>query len=269
MPIEYSMPIELVPQEEFHALDKEVMKHAFSIHNEMGRFFDEAVYQTELARRCEQVGISVENEVMVSVTHKTFRKDYYLDLLFLSGSIYELKCVSGLSGQHDGQLINYPLLTGTHHGKLMNFRPFSVESRFVSTGLTPQKRRDFKTDSSAWKSGCEQSEKAKNLVFSLLNDWGAFLSIELYRDAVVHFLGGKDRVFKPVNILCDRQVVGQKPVCLLNDRTAFHLSAMSERLASYEIHLHRLLAHMDLDAVQWVNLDQNHIHFKTIQSCSE
>jgi len=202
---------------------------------------------------------------MVSVTHEAFRKDFYLDLLLQGGAIYETKCVFGLTGRHDGQLINYQLLTGVQHGKLINFQPFSVESRFISTGLTPQKRCEFKIDDSA----CEQSGKVKELIKTLLKDWGAFLCIELYRDAVTHFLGGEGRALRPVNILCDKQVIGQKTVCLLNDRTALHLSAMSKRLVSYETHLGRLLAHMDVDAIQWVNFDQNNIHFKTIRSSSE
>ena len=243
MPIECSTPLISVAQEEFHELDKEVMKHAFAVHNEMGRFFDEDIYQATLARRCWQAGLSVQREVMVSVTHATFRKDFYLDLLFSSGSVYELKCVSGLINRNDGQLINYLLLTGTQHGKLINFRPFSVESRFVSTGLTHEKRHIFQMDYSAWDPVCERCDFVESLVSGLLHDWGAFLSIDLYRDAVVHFLGGEDQVVRSANVLCGQEVVGRKTACLLDNRTALHLSALSQRFMEYETHLRRQLAH--------------------------
>ena len=245
------------------------MKHAFAIHNEMGRLFDEEIYQAELARCCRQHGLSVQREVMVSVTHETFRKDFYLDFLVSSGSIYELKCVSGLACRHDGQLINYLLLTGTQHGKLLNFRPFSVESRFISTGLTPQKRREFELDSSAWNSVCDRDEFVKSLIASLMNDWGAFLSIELYREAVIHLLGGKDHVVRPINVLSGGQILGSRKVCLLDNRTALHLSALSHRLMAYETHLRRLLAHSEINEIQWINFDQSRIQFKTIRTRSE
>ena len=269
MPIECSVPLRLVAQDEFYVLDKEVMKHAFAIHNEMGRLFDENIYQAELARRCCQVGLSVQREVMVSVIHETFRKDFHLDLLFSSGSVCELKCVSGLVSQHDGQLINYLLLTGTQHGKLINFRPFSVESRFVSTGLTHEKRHVFQMDYSSWDPVCERSEFVESLVSALLKDWGSFLSIDLYRDAVVHFLGGEDHVVRDVNVLCGQQVVGSKMACLLDNRTALHLSALSQRLVEYETHLRRQLAHMEIDVMQWINFDQNRIRLKTIRVGTE
>jgi GxxExxY protein len=269
VPIECSIPLCSLSQEEFHELDKEVMKHSFAIHNEMGRLFDEDIYQAELARRCCQAGLSVQREVMISVTHETFRKDFFLDLLFSRGSVYELKCVPGLVNRNDGQLINYLLLTGIQHGKLINFRTFSIESRFVSTGLTHEKRRRFQVDHSGWEPACERGEFIKSLVSVLLKEWGAFLSIDLYRDAVVHFLGGEDQVVKSVDVFCDQDVIGSKRVCLLDDRTALHLSALSQRLVAYESHLRRQLAHMAVDGLQWVNFNKNCIRLKTLRVGAE
>ncbi|MEA2068095.1 MAG: GxxExxY protein, partial [Verrucomicrobiota bacterium] len=63
MPIECGVEVEAIGQEQFHALDKVVMRHAFDIHNTLGRFCDERIYQKELARRCRAAGLSVEREV--------------------------------------------------------------------------------------------------------------------------------------------------------------------------------------------------------------
>jgi hypothetical protein len=74
VPITCSAQITPLDQEAFHDLDKKVMKHAFAVHNELGRFFDEDVYQTELVQRCVADGLDVKREVMVCVEFKTFKK---------------------------------------------------------------------------------------------------------------------------------------------------------------------------------------------------
>jgi hypothetical protein len=45
----------------------------------------------------------------------------------------------------------YLFLCGGHHGKLVNFRPTKVESRFVNTTLTAQTRREFKVETRRWR----------------------------------------------------------------------------------------------------------------------
>ena len=264
MPIECSVCLTPLNQEKFHELDREVMKHAFAVHNELGRFFDEDIYKTELTRRCQQAGIPGQREVTISVVHETFRKDFYLDMLLAHGAIYELKCAAVLMARHEGQLINYLLLTGIQHGKLINFRSRSVESRFVSTGLTYEKRRMFRIDRSGWDSGNERTEFLENLVLSLLEDWGAFLTVSLYTDAIIHFLGGEEKVVCPLNVICNREIIGTKNVCLLTPGTAIHLSALTQRLKEYETHLVRQFSHMELNTVQWINFSGNHIIFRTI-----
>ncbi len=49
--------------DEFHAIDKKIMRLAFDIHNTMGRFFDEKIYQNELMALCRKNGIESEIEV--------------------------------------------------------------------------------------------------------------------------------------------------------------------------------------------------------------
>jgi GxxExxY protein len=264
VPIECAIPIQPLDQDLFHALDKTVMKHVFAVHNEMGRFFDEDIYQAELARRCAQEGLSVQREVMITATHKGFRKDFFLDALIENGAIYELKCVSALTGGNESQLINYLLLAGIQHGKLINFRPPSVESRFVSTGLTNEKRRAVCVDRSGWGFQDDLAERVEMLILSLLEYWGAFLSVDFYREAVIHFLGGEDGVMKPVDVESDGRIIGTKKVCSLNGKTAVHLSAMTARMDGYGAHLRRFLTHTSLDSIHWINFNQDQIVFRTI-----
>ncbi|HXU79141.1 MAG TPA: hypothetical protein VN794_21360, partial [Methylomirabilota bacterium] len=60
-------------------------------------------------------------------------------------------------------------------------------------GLTVEKRRHFNVTNARW---CDNSDSAtwlKQTVIALANDWGAFLEVSLYREAVTHLLGGQKR----------------------------------------------------------------------------
>jgi len=73
VPIECSLGLEKVDQERFHAVDKVVMRHAFDIHNTLGRLLDERVYQSELAERCRADGMDVHREVHLSAVRRNLR----------------------------------------------------------------------------------------------------------------------------------------------------------------------------------------------------
>ncbi len=48
MPVECAAAHVVMGQEEFHTIDRIVMGEVFAIHNSIGRFFDERIYQDEL-----------------------------------------------------------------------------------------------------------------------------------------------------------------------------------------------------------------------------
>ena len=108
MPIEVSTEIRACDQEEFHALDRRIMGVVFAVHNEFGRLLDEDLYKCEIAARCVAMGIQpVEREVWIRVSHESFTKDYYLDLLFCSGLMLEGKAAERLVAAHRSQSLNY------------------------------------------------------------------------------------------------------------------------------------------------------------------
>jgi len=264
MPVKYSPSIKAVGQDEFHIIDKVFMRYAFDIHNEIGRFFDEQIYKNALVSRLKGAGFSALCEVAIHVIYEDFTKLYYLDLIVNESVIYELKTVEKLNGLHENQLINYLLLTELNHGKLVNFRTNSVESRFVSTKLNNEKRRALKICCTDWKYISKRCEHFEEVLRAVLDHWGAFLELGLYREAIIHFLGGEDRVVRSMDILNCEEILGKQTFSLLDECTAFHLSALSAHTGSYEKHLLRLLNHTHLKAVQWVNLNKNEIVFKTI-----
>lgn len=264
MPVECG--VELIPsdQERFHAVDRVVMRQVFDIHNALGRFCDEKIYQEELARRCGAVGLMANREVPLRVRHRGFEKVYFLDLLVERNAVYELKSAEALTGSHQKQLINYLLLANLGHGKLVNFRPGWVESRFVSTRLFRQDRTCFKLVDDAWRGNDGPSLRLRYVLSALLADWGLFLDANLYRDALLHFLDKTGAGIRPIDISLDGRIIGTQEMCMLTAGTAWHLSAIRQRPDAYGTHLVRLLRHTQLDRIQWINFDQRTVTLQTL-----
>jgi hypothetical protein len=59
MLIEHGVPIRVISNNDFHSLDYEVMGLVFSIHRDMGRFWNEKIYQNEIAYRCQKAGFKI------------------------------------------------------------------------------------------------------------------------------------------------------------------------------------------------------------------
>jgi GxxExxY protein len=264
MPVECSVEVHPIGQERFHAVDKVVMRHVFDIHNTLGRFCDERIYQDELAQRCRAGGFEVHREALLRASYQDFTKPYYLDMLVERGVVYESKVVEALNSSHQKQLINYLLLAGLSHGKLVNFRPGSVESRFVSTRLRRQDRVGFRLADRAWQGDDKKSRLRRETLCTLLADWGVFLDANLYREALLRFLGGPEGGVQCVDIEVAGRIVGAQKMCMLDAGTAWHLSAVRQHLMSYETHLVRLLSHTRLDRIHWINLDQRTVTLKTL-----
>jgi hypothetical protein len=69
--------------------------------------------------------------------------------------------------------------------------------------LCPFIRRHFRVLDDAWVERNSASELLKVKMIELLNDWGAFLDVNLYREALVHFLSGISSVCKPSAPTCN------------------------------------------------------------------
>lgn len=266
MSIECQIEVVPVGQERFHDVDRVVMGQSFAIHNTLGRLCDERIYQDELARRCRDRGLDVQREVEVRVSQGDFVKSCFLDMLVDHGLVYELKTAEALGPRHQQQLINYLLLTGLHHGKLVNFRPASVESRFVSTNLEREARMAMRFSDDGWSGDDPASRRLREVLESLLREWGGCLDLDLYREALLHFLGGADAETRPVEIMVAGRVVGTQPMCLLDETSAWCLSAFRHDLRAHETHFVRLLTHTRLRRLHWINLDRQTVTLKTLVS---
>lgn len=264
MPVELDRPLRLFDQESFHEIDRQVMRVAFDIHNEFGRFLDELLYKREIETRCRELGFSVVREFGIHVSHGSFNSRLAVDLLVSDGIVFEVKTVESLAPAHELQTLNYLFLTGTQHAKLINLRPDRVQWRFVSTRLTPDRRRQLKFTDHGWRGETTGCRWFRDRLVSLLQDWGGFLESSLYAKAITHELGGEDRVHRWIPIYSGERVVGEQRVNLLDDTMAFAITSLPENRLSMELNLQRFLDHTTLRGMAWANLAHHDIQFTTL-----
>ncbi len=266
MPVFIKEKIKRINQKEFYLIDKQIMKMAFELQNDLGRFYDEKVYNHELSYMATKMGFDVQNEVAICISHQNYYKKYYIDLLINHSCVYELKTVNNIAGIHRKQLINYLLLLNVSHGKLINFRTPSVEYEFVSTTLNTEERMKYKLDINLFLNVNDSTNQFLNIVHNLLNDWGVFLNLDLYREAIIHLLGGKEKVITSIDVLRKNRIIGQQKIYKLDEKTAIHFSALTRYFQSYETNIRRLLNHSKLEAIHWLNFNQRNISIKTINN---
>jgi len=263
--VECRVPVIQIDQERFHEIDRIVMGQSFALQNEMGRFFDEQIYQAELSESCARSGLETRLETPITVSHKEFSKIYYVDFVVENSVPYELKTVEALAGSHHNQLLNYLLLLGWKHGKLLNFRPPSLESRFVSTTLNHAERMPLAVHDEEWIETCPGDELLKSRLLDLLRDLGLFLEVSLYREALLKLMEKDSLGLKEVEIHSVGGVLGSHRMCLLDHKTAWHLSAVRDHFETYGIHLTRLLSHSNLRRLHWINLNHRQVNLKTFK----
>ncbi len=263
MPISCPIKLPRLSAADMRELDYEVMRHALAAQREMGRLCDETIYQADLSARLAAAGLGpAPRETPVEVTFGTFAKTYELDVIAAGRAIDELKTVAALTPAHDAQLLNYLLLTNTTRGKLINFRPGSVESRFGNTTLDDAERRRFEIHRERWRGG----EELCQWIVQMLRDWGTGLETALYLQAIVHRLGGEERVTQQVPMQRDGVPLGNQRLHLVDAESALFVTTFkAEVIDGHEAHLRRLLRLGPLARGHWVNIGRHLVHFATIE----
>jgi GxxExxY protein len=265
MPI--SCPLEVLPlsNKEFDVLDRQVLAHAYACQNDLGRLYDESLYENDLTTRLSDAGLRVNAQIPILITHQDFLKRYRVDLMVNESALYDLKTVQAFTPDHEAQILNYVLLLGLSRGKLLNFRGPRVQGRLVATRLTAHDRARMVVDDSRWQSIQPECLNLKKLMLALLADWGGFLQTELYMEALLHLLGGELLVVKNVEIVRDGRFLGKQSIAQHAPNVGFRLTAFTDSLPFHEKHLHRFAKHTSLKGLQWINLNHNEISFITIR----
>ena len=266
MPVQVEQPINALSEQEFHDLDFQVMRLAFDVHNQMGRFYDEKIYQNELVRLCQHNGIETSSEVKICLTHQTFKKKLFIDLLLNHGAIYELKTAAAIVSDYRIQTLDYLLLSDVKHGKIINFRPPSVEHEFVSTTLTPADRNNISMTDTSWKNESKTAQRLKSILLGLLADWGAFLNTALYKEGICHFFGGQEAVLQPVEIKKENVLLGTQKIPLLSESETFCISSIKNGIRTYGSHLQRFLDCTNLETLYWINLNRSQVQLSSIRN---
>jgi len=268
VPVEVQTEYDLMvmTEEHFKEVAYAVTGVAFDLHNQLGGLHREETWKQALAAGCREIGLeNVDVEVPVIVRFLDFTKEYRLDLLVECGALFELKATAALHDQHYAQTLNYIHLTGLRRGKLLNFGGDQVESRFVSTTLSQADRRNATVKDDCWKSFDSRDVELKVVLIELVHDVGACLTLDLYREAVVHLLGGAVQVVRDVPISLKDDVIGYEKMNLHSPERAFLITGYRGNLTGVAGHLSRLLKHIPLEAIQWINLDKRNITFQTVE----
>jgi GxxExxY protein len=254
-----------MPEDSFKEIAYAVTGAAFALHNEYGRLFSENHYKHQVAVECRKLGFrQVAVEMPIVVTYADFVKKYYVDLLINGEALFELKVASALADEHRAQTLDYLFLTGLGRAKLINLGATSVTHEFVSTTLTVASRKQISIDQQRWNSNGEESTRFRSLLLELLDDWGCFLRLPLYCEAITHFFGGERRVIQEVAVVRQGVEVSRQRVHLLNENMAFKITANASDLDTTEEHLRRFLCHTKLRTLQWVNLHHHDVTFATL-----
>ncbi len=265
MPIHCPVNVAGLSADKFEKVDYRVMGHAYASQNELGRLCDECAYEADLKARLLADGFrSVQTQVPVTVTHRDFSKVYRLDLI-ADDALYEFKAETNLVGEHETQLYNYMFLLGIQRGKLLNFRPSKVQGKIIATSLTQEGRRRFDTITERWSDLTPACAVLRQTLIELLRDWGAFLSVDLYQEALIHFVGGACNIEHRVSLSRAGIDLGTQRMFVHAPGVAFRLTAVTEDQQYVESHLRRLLALTNLKAIQWINMNHARIEFTTLQ----
>jgi GxxExxY protein len=261
MPIRLPFPIAALEQKEFGEIAYDVMEAAFQIHHDLGRFFDESVYQAAIAAKFAAASV----EVPISVLHEDFVKHYAIDLVINQNAIFELKTADTLHPQHRAQLLNYLMLTECKHGKLINLRSERVEHEFVNCILTRSQRADFEVHALHWEEECP-SRPLQPWFEAAIRDWGTGLDRELYADCAAHFFGGVDAVTGRTDVFLSSRSVATQPIRLAYPGIALEVTTLQPSiLPDYLHHLHRFLLHTSLTAIKWINVHRQQVSFQSIK----
>ncbi|MCL2042795.1 MAG: GxxExxY protein [Treponema sp.] len=106
---------------------------AMTVHQELGYGFLEAVYQEALEKEFQLKNIPYKREIPLKVYYKNepLDKCYIADFICYDKIIVEIKALSQIIPEHQGQVVNYLSATKLKLGLIINFGNKSLEYKRV------------------------------------------------------------------------------------------------------------------------------------------
>jgi len=103
-------------------LTEVVIGLVFQVANALGAGFLEKVYENALAIELQGAGLTVQQQVPITVAYRgQVVGNFLADLLVEERLLIELKACKALEGIHTAQALNYLKATGLHTCLLINF----------------------------------------------------------------------------------------------------------------------------------------------------
>jgi GxxExxY protein len=103
-------------------LTRQILRAFFNLHTELGYGFSEKVYENSLAIFLRELGMKVQQQVLIHVYyHGQAVGEYIADMLVNDIVMLELKAVSKINEDHAAQLLNYLKATDIEVGLVLNF----------------------------------------------------------------------------------------------------------------------------------------------------
>ncbi|MGB0745108.1 MAG: GxxExxY protein [Opitutales bacterium] len=262
MPIEH-IPVTCIDQSAFKNIDYIVMGLAYETQNEIGRHFDESIFKHCLFEKMTDSGLDIQVESPIKLTHKSYEKIFYVDLIVNHSVPYEFKATSDFHPKHDAQLLQYLHLLDLHHGKLINSRTTSVKGRFVSTQSTNASRREFHLNDSELADSTE-TKIILSIFEELLLDWGTSLELSTYNDALPAILPNARK--KAVEIRYNGTKVGTVELILASPDSGLFITAFGQDRLAYCRHLNNILTLSSLECIHWINMNKQEICATTLRA---
>ena len=104
----------------------------YSVYNELGYGFLEAVYEEALAIGLQEPGLSASRQVPTPIWfHGRTIGEYKADVIVNRVVLLELKAARVLDSSHEAQILNYLRATDIEVGLLLKFGPKPQFKRFV------------------------------------------------------------------------------------------------------------------------------------------
>jgi GxxExxY protein len=262
MPIHCPISFPRLSEDDMRAIDYAVMGHAFATHRKLGRMCDESVYQRELLRRLQNVGMEASIEIPITLSHREFSTRLELDLVVDQRVIYELKTLATLSAAHQAQLLGYIFLTNSTRGKLINFRLQSVQSRFVNTTFSDAERRRYTLQRSQFAG----DDRLIALVRELIDDWGTGLNASLYRRAILQCLSDESIAERMLPMRSGERPIGNQRFHLLDQETALGVTTFPDPHDANIEDFRKLLTASPLSQLHWLNITHRQVSLCTVRS---
>jgi GxxExxY protein len=104
----------------------------YSVYNELGYGFLEAVYEEALCMALTEAGFNVTRQTPIPVWFRgKMIGDYKADLVVNNAVLLELKAARVLDSSHEAQILNYLRGTDFEVGLLINFGPKPHFKRYI------------------------------------------------------------------------------------------------------------------------------------------